>query len=700
MIKVIKAITYSFFIISLLTSIMSCSKKTEKINSVTTLKLSHSLPTSSIMLNALIRFSQIVRHKTNGKIKIKIVQHQEVGIDQKMLNNAIDRSADLVFIPTSKMISLTPDLAIFDIPYLFETKDQLYDAIDNNLQDHFNGKLRSIDLIGLNIFIGGAKHIYSSKKISSIEDFKNLNFRIVNNKILRKQYSLIKSVPLHIDLLRLSKAFRDNNIDAFEGTIDYIHSLPIQNKGNHLLLTNHGYSSNYLFIVNNTFKKLKKEDQDIIIQASKESSKYLHRNLDENNQESIHQLKKSGLEVSKVEKKLKNSLIKKWLPILNNIEDNVGQIITGLKNKANQGHQLLIGLDLSLSGPTYLSGKSITMGVDLAIKEINNNGGINGIPLRFEAKDNSGFPVNGVRNIEYFSKKKNLVAIMGGMHSPVALKELKAIHRKKIPFLIPWAAATKIISNGEKENYVFRFSVRDEYAGKFLVDMALKKYKKISLLLENTPWGISNKKAMLKVLNSRKIVPSTIQLFNWGQQNFSEELKNIKKNSDVIIFVGNSPEGTNLLHQMSNDNIKIPLISHWGITGGNFYQNNINHINRTNLSFLQTYILTDKTTTKKMLKFKKLLKKYYPRITKSMYAPAGLFHSYDLTMLLSKALKNSKNFSGKEVRQALKNIKHYKGLFKNYSKPFENLQEALDIKDFSLARYNSTGEIIKVNNEK
>ncbi len=74
--------------------------------------------------------------------------------------------------------------------------------------------------------------------------------------------------------------------------------------------------------------------------------------------------------------------------------------------------------------------------------------------------------------MESCAAMSNVVAILGGIHTPVAMDELKTIHELQMIYLGPWAAGTPVVKNGHSPNYVFRVSVRDEYAGAFLVGSA------------------------------------------------------------------------------------------------------------------------------------------------------------------------------------------------------------------------------------
>ena len=135
--------------------------------------------------------------------------------------------------------------------------------------------------------------------------------------------------------------------------------------------------------------------------------------------------------------------------------------------------------------------------MELAIDEINQSGGVLGKRLSIMPRDHGGISARGIANMNHFAKVKNLVAVMGGLHSPVALSELEIIHNEKCIYLDPWAAASAIVDNGFRPNYVFRVSVRDEYAGTFLVDQALKKYGKVAILLENIRIGSISKLYMI-----------------------------------------------------------------------------------------------------------------------------------------------------------------------------------------------------------
>lgn len=139
-------------------------------------------------------------------------------------------------------------------------------------------------------------------------------------------------------------------------------------------------------------------------------------------------------------------------------------------------------------------------------------GGVLGRPLKLEVFDHCGNPARGLDNMETLGKRKDALAVLGGIHTPVAMHQLKAIHKYRLIYLGPWAAGTSIVRNGFSPNYVLRVSLRNEYAGGFLVGQSKKSgHKIVGLLLERTGWGRSNERAMKDAARRLKVSIALIE---------------------------------------------------------------------------------------------------------------------------------------------------------------------------------------------
>ncbi len=376
-------------------------------------------------------------------------------------------------------------------------------------------------------------------------------------------------------------------------------------------------------------------------------------------------------------------------------------ISIGTVNAANTDKPIIIGLDADMSSASAMAGQSIQRGALVAIDEINNRGGVLGRPLALETRDHRGSPIRGKDNIEELAKLPDLVAILGGLHTPVALEVLPLINTNHIPFLIPWAAGTPIVDNGYMPNYVFRVSVRDAFAGEFLIDTALKNnFKHPGLLLENTGWGRSNLKAMTKATQERGLQTPPVQWFNWGVKDLSEEIKALQKDgADVIILVANPPEGLVVVDSMVGlpaEN-RLPIISHWGITGGEFQHIAGKKLAEIDLTFLQTFNFANppfpKRADKLFAQYKLLFQEY--EMAADIPAAPGLAHAYDLVHLLAKAITKAKTIDRPAVRNALEELQSHSGIVANYTPPFsKDKHDALGPDSFQMYQYDKHGNTV------
>jgi branched-chain amino acid transport system substrate-binding protein len=361
---------------------------------------------------------------------------------------------------------------------------------------------------------------------------------------------------------------------------------------------------------------------------------------------------------------------------------------------------IVIGLDADFSSGSARAGEAIRRGAILAVEEINSQGGVLGRQLELMALDHRGNPARGKDNIETLATHPNTVAVLSGLHTPVALYELDAIHQHGLIFLVPWAAGTSIVSNGRDPNFVFRVSVRDEFAGAYLVGKALEKgYRKPALLLEQTGWGRSNHKAMTLALAKQGIRPVATEWFLWGVKDLTRTVESLRaKEADVILFVGNAPEGGALVRSLSGSGKPaLPVISHWGITGGRFFTENREILGKIDLRFLQTHSFLLPNTS---LESQSLADDYIARFSdarskRDIFAPAGTAHTHDLVHLLARAIELAGTTDRARVRDALERIDFHAGVVTTYSPPFtKERHDALDARSFRLARFDKDGTII------
>lgn len=357
-----------------------------------------------------------------------------------------------------------------------------------------------------------------------------------------------------------------------------------------------------------------------------------------------------------------------------------------------------IGLAATFSGGLAVSGHAIERGLTVAVDEINAKGGLlGGRQLVIVKRDDEGKPANGVAVVRDLAGE-GVAAIFGGLFTPVTLAQVATVHELKIPYMDPWAAGTPITRNGRNPNYMFRVSVNDDYADKFFVDYATKKLgkKRPGLILENTAWGQSNEVGLKKWLTGGGVKWVGPEKFNWGDTDMSPQLGRLRSgDADLLIMVANAPEGAQVVKSKAKIGWDVPVLSHWGISGGKFAELT-GALSKTVL-FVQTYTFFGPQSERGQYVLKALKDKFGIEGPEGITAPVGTANAYDAMHLLAMAIEQAGGTDGPKVQQALENLQgEYRGLIKVYKRPFTPEEhDALTAEDFIMCGWKE-GKILPV----
>jgi branched-chain amino acid transport system substrate-binding protein len=352
-----------------------------------------------------------------------------------------------------------------------------------------------------------------------------------------------------------------------------------------------------------------------------------------------------------------------------------------------------IGHVAALSGGSAQSGEAITRGLTIAIEEVNAKGGLlGGRKLELIQRDDESVPPKGVVAARELISKEKVVALFGGIDSPVALATLPVVNKEKVPYMAVWAAGTGITRNGADPNFVFRVSAVDALVDVKLLDYASKKFgsKKPGLLLVNNPWGASNEAGLVQAVKDTPALEITgIEKFENADVDMTPQLTRLKeKGADSVIIVGNAAPGAQLMKSRERMGWMVPIVSHWGISGGRFPE--LAGPTASDAHFVQTYSFFGKLGATGVRVLAALMKKY-PQIKgpEDIFAPVGTANAYDAMHLMALAIAQAGSTDGDKVRDALEDLKgKYEGLIKTYERPFSKTEhDALGPTDYIMVRY-------------
>lgn len=374
-----------------------------------------------------------------------------------------------------------------------------------------------------------------------------------------------------------------------------------------------------------------------------------------------------------------------------------------LAHPALAAQPVLIGLDAEFGHKTSTSAQAIQQGIQIAIDEINQAGGVlDGRPLQLVTRDNRSVTAIGVDNLRELAAIPDLVAVFGGKFSPIYMECLPVAHELGILLLDPWGSADPITDHDYRPSYTFRLSLKDAWAAPAFVQFARDHYKaaKLGVLLPNTAWGRSNQAAIAKAAVHAGVKLVGQRWYNWGDASLLVQYEELRAaGAQALILVANESEGSVMVRDVASlpASQRLPIISHWGVTGGDFARMSGDALQAVDFSVIQTFSFIGRDTAISRRVLEALQRNYGVQGADQVRSPVGVAHAYDLTHLLARAITKAGSTERSRIRDAMEQLGAHDGLVQRYARPFTaERHDALSPANIFFARYTADDRLIPV----
>ena len=331
-----------------------------------------------------------------------------------------------------------------------------------------------------------------------------------------------------------------------------------------------------------------------------------------------------------------------------------------------------------LTGALAHTGHAIRMGIEAAVDEINEAGGVLGKKLRVIAYDDQGEPSRAVDNARRIGERDNCIIMIGGYRTPNALAIRTVLDELGQPWMGVISAGTRVIEweNG-KNQWMFRVSAKDRWVAPFLVDEAIKrsKAKKIGMMFEATGWGQGAVPDVESAAKAKGVQLVGKETFNIGDQDMSAQLIRLRDSgADTLIFYTVDRETDAILRSMDRIGYKPTIVSAWGIgvqlgkTAGPLTEGVLVH---------GTFAWTGNLSPRAQKVWERIRTKEKLQSPTELVLPSGTANAYDAVYIIAEALKIAGDYDKKKLRDAFYKV-NYEGIIANYKPAFENTPERHD----------------------
>ena len=238
-----------------------------------TLKFSHVVSENTPKGKAALFFEKRLEELSKGKIDVQVYPSSQLYKDKAVLKAIRLDSVQMACPSFSKFGKIVPQLALFDLPFLFKDIDHLHRVQDSQVGTKLKAMVTKKGFVALNFWDNHFKQLTSSKKaLIKPSDAKGQKFRIMSSKVLEAQFKAVGANPQMMPFSEVYSGLQQGVIDGQENTNSNIYTKKFYEVQTDLTVTNHGYLG-YLVVMSKKFwNSLPKNLQENVVQAMNEAT--------------------------------------------------------------------------------------------------------------------------------------------------------------------------------------------------------------------------------------------------------------------------------------------------------------------------------------------------------------------------------------------------------------------------------------------
>ena len=238
-----------------------------------------------------------------------------------------------------------------------------------------------------------------------------------------------------------------------------------------------------------------------------------------------------------------------------------------------EGDTVVLGAAVSLTGKYSVNGKNTKDGYDLAVKRLNEMGGVKVSGKSYKLKvlyyDDESTPARGAQLAERLINQDGVKFVLGAYSSGLTKAIAPITEKYKVPHVEGNGAARELFSEGYK--YLFAVLSTSDYYLRDAVNMAAEvaqehgrdpKSMKIAMAFENDPFSLdvragileAAKKHGMKVLVDDKLPPEI--------NDMAATLTKVKAvKPDLLLVSGHEKGATLVVRQTAEMKVDVPLVA-------------------------------------------------------------------------------------------------------------------------------------------
>lgn len=267
------------------------------------LTLGHGAAPGNPRHEAAVKFAEVVKAKSGGRIEVQVAPSAQLGDDAAMLTALRTGALDMSANSQGAVANAVPEYAAFGMPFLFSNLSQAWKVLDGPLGKELADRSADKGLVVLGYWDNGVRHMSNSKKpLLKPEDLKGMKMRTPPDAVTVDIMQALGAEAQQIKFAELYVALQQGVVDGQENPLMNIHASKLYEVQKFISLTGHKYEMTPFLMSKRSWDKLTDADRKAVQEAATEATALQRKLSQESDDKLVADLKAKGVRVDAVDK--------------------------------------------------------------------------------------------------------------------------------------------------------------------------------------------------------------------------------------------------------------------------------------------------------------------------------------------------------------------------------------------------------------
>ncbi len=267
------------------------------------LKLGHGAALDNPRHIASLKFADLVKTKTNGRIEVAVSPAAQLGTDPAMITALRTGALDITANSQGAVSGTVPEYNAFGMPFLFADVGAAFKVMDGPMGKELAAKTEEKGMIVLGYWDNGIRHMTNNKRPLNVPaDLNGLKMRTPPDAVTMDIMKAVGATPQQIAFSELYVALQQGVVDGQENPLANISSAKIYEVNKYISLTGHKYEMSPFLMSKRTWEKLSAADQKAVMDSALEATTLQRKLSVEVDQKLIAELRTKGVIINNANK--------------------------------------------------------------------------------------------------------------------------------------------------------------------------------------------------------------------------------------------------------------------------------------------------------------------------------------------------------------------------------------------------------------